>query len=512
MTLVPTVKNLLFYSNEEQQRARYQAVRDKFAATYGEPPAFFARAPGRVNLVGEHIDYCHFSVLPMAIEVDVIAAVAPAQGTTITIANTNPKFHTEEVHLPPDGKEVTIDLSHQLWGNYFKCGVIVAHKFIVETHPDLVDGGKKPLKAFNALFDGTVPDGGGLSSSAAFCIAATLSVLRANGVDEISKDDLTRITVVCEHYVGLSNGGMDQSASINGEEGKVLLVLFKPKLEAQPFALPATDPETVFLITNSLITANKTETAPTNYNLRVVEVAVAADLIARKLGLSVKQDSNLNTATLRGVFDAFFTQTLGEQVWDGKDLEMGIARLQRMLEVADKLFDKRAGYTTEEAADAVGLTGKAFREKYLSLFPVRYEVLNLYRRTRHVYSDALRVLQTLALARGFDGDSENYLDAFGRIMDESQVSTRDFNNASCDGCDDLCRLGKSYGARGSRVTGAGFGGCVVHLTTVDRLAGLVGALKEKYYRTNFAGITESELEAAIVVSKPAEGACIVSLG
>lgn len=509
MSLVPTVDNVAFYSNEKVQLARYKAVEAKFANLYGEKPLLIARAPGRVNLIGEHIDYCHFSVLPMAIEVDVIAPFVASGDSSVTINNTDPKFSSESFSFPADGSVVEIDKNNLSWGSYFKCSAIVAHKFILEKYAHLLDGGKKPLKGLKALFDGTVPTGGGLSSSAAFCICATLAILHVNGVEQITKEDLTRITVVCEHYVGLNNGGMDQCASVNGEPNKVLLILFKPSLKSTPFELPETKPETIFLITNSLITANKTETAPKNYNLRVVEVAVAAELIARKFGLKVSPDSNLDTATLRGSFDAYFTQKLGESAWDGQDIEMGIDRLTRMLDLVESIYSEKKEFTTEEAAEAVGLSLEEFQAKYLSRFPVSYEKLSLYKRSRHVYSDSLRVLQTISLARHFDGNSEKYLEEFGKLMDESQVSTREYNNASAPGCDALCELGRANGTYGSRVTGAGFGGSVVHLTTVDRLPKVIEAIKEKYYKKQFPGISEEELSSAIVVSKPAQGACIV---
>lgn len=504
MSIVPTVHTLSFYTDQAKQVTRYDLVGKRFAKEFGHNHEFIARAPGRVNLIGEHIDYCHFSVLPMAIEVDVIAAVGRCEGSTISISNTNEDYDSESIEIPADGSFVAIDQSKQLWGNYFKCGLIVAHKYILEVYPEF------KLKAFNALFDGTVPTGGGLSSSAAFCIAATLACLRANGIKDISKSDLTRITVVCEHYVGLSNGGMDQSASINGEESKVLLVSFKPKLEASAFSFPTTEPATVFLISNSLITANKTETAPTNYNLRVVEVAISADLIARKFDLRVEQDSNLETATLRGVFDAYFTQNLGESIWDGKNTTIGINRLQKMLALIETLYndEEKEGVTTEQAAAFVGMDVESFRKRYLSQFTVRYEKLNLYRRAKHVYSDALRVLQTLKIAREFDGDSGKFFNDFGRLMDESQVSTRDLNMASARGCDELCELGRSNGSYGSRVTGAGFGGCVVHLTDVKKLQALREALVENYYKKNYPQISDTQIEDAIVVSKPAMGACV----
>lgn len=511
MAFVPTVKDLSMYSNPSQQKTRYNSVTAKFVAQYNEEPQFFARAPGRVNLIGEHIDYCNFSVLPMAIEADVIAAVHGSVDNTVTISNTDAKFSPETFHFPQDGSLISIDLLKQTWGNYFKCAAIVAHKFILEKYPETLDNGKKPLKGLNALFDGNVPTGGGLSSSAAFCIAATLAILRVNDLKKITKADLTRITVVSEHYVGLNNGGMDQCASVNGEPSKVLLIQFKPTLKATPFELPKTEPETVFLITNSLITANKTETAPTNYNLRVVEVAVAAELIAHKFDFQVARDSNLNTATLRGSLDAYFSQKLGEPQWDGQDIDVGIGMLTRMLEIVEEIYseEEKLGFSTEQAAAAIGKSPEEFANIYLSKFPVRYEKLNLYKRTKHVFSDALRVLQVIQMARSFDGNSEKYLQTLGRLMDESQVSTRELNNASAPGCDEICRIGRKYGSRGSRVTGAGFGGSIVHLTTVDRLPELVGALRKYYYEATFPGITPTAIDTAIVVSKPAQGACIV---
>lgn len=511
MALVPTVKDLAFYTHPETQAKRYADVESRFRLKFGVEPEFFTRAPGRVNLIGEHIDYCNFLVLPMAIEVDVIAAVSSSKNNVVLISNTDPKFADEQFEFPSNGEIVQIDLSKQSWGNYFKCAAIVAHKYILEKFPELLDGGKSPLKGLNALFDGNIPTGGGLSSSAAFCIAATLAILKVNGIAEISKANLTKITVVSEHYVGLNNGGMDQCALVNGEPSKVLLIQFKPDLKATPFSLPKTDPETVFLITNSLITANKTETAPTNYNLRVVEVAVAAELLAARFSLKVPKDSNLGTATLRGSLDAYFTQVLGEPAWDGQDIEVGASMLQRMLVKIEEIYsgNEKNGFSTEEAANAIGVSPLEFHKTYLLRFPVQYQKLNLYKRTKHVYSDALRVLQVIQTARGFSGDSLDYLGRLGSLMDESQVSTRELNNASAPGCDLICTIARANGSFGSRVTGAGFGGSIVHLTTTEKLAGLVHALRTNYYEANFPGLSDELINAAMVVSKPAQGACVV---
>lgn len=73
--------------------ARARSLADSFATKYGHIPSFVVRAPGRVNLIGEHIDYCGYSVLPMAIEQDVTMAVFVVPGgNVIDISNVNPAY------------------------------------------------------------------------------------------------------------------------------------------------------------------------------------------------------------------------------------------------------------------------------------------------------------------------------------------------------------------------------------------------------------------------------------
>uniref|UniRef100_A0A8H7TMM3 Uncharacterized protein n=1 Tax=Bionectria ochroleuca TaxID=29856 RepID=A0A8H7TMM3_BIOOC len=69
---------------------------------------------------------------------------------------------------------------------------------------------------------------------------------------------------------------MDQSASVLSEQGAALLVSFSPSLEAKPIKFPPTHPELCFLVAQSFVTSNKQVTGPVNYNLRVVEVSIAA--------------------------------------------------------------------------------------------------------------------------------------------------------------------------------------------------------------------------------------------
>ncbi|CCG22443.1 Gal1 galactokinase [Candida orthopsilosis Co 90-125] len=500
---VPKFNDLSFYSNPKAHNSRYADLVASFMANFpNDEIEFFARSPGRVNLIGDHIDYNYFPVLPMAIEVDVVAAVSTNEKGVIAISNTDAaKFPKETVAIGKDSG-FAIDKEHHTWANYFKCGLIVAAKFLEERSGE----GKHKLKGMNITFSGTVPTGGGLSSSAAFCVASTLAVLYANGIENISKADLTRITVVSEHYLGLNNGGMDQCASVYGEQGKALFIQFKPQLKGTPFEFPAKN--LTFVITNSLQVSNKYETAPIHYNLRVVEMAIAGDLLAKKLGVEGKpgiaKDSNVDTYSLRGVMDGY----CGE--WDGENLEKGIANMSKMIDVVEKILSEKKGYTVKQCCQELGITPKDFHSRYLKKIPVKFDVLKLYQRSLHVYRESLRVLQTLQLLSTPIDDDAKFFQTFGSLMNESQHDLDVLNESSNAKLNEVCSIALKNGAYGSRVTGAGWGGSIVHLTSTENLQKLTNSLIDAYYKREFPGIKEEEIQEAVIDSKPATGSCLVS--
>jgi len=529
--IVPTFTDLSFYSNPSDPniQTRYNHIFELFNEIYHGKPLFISRSPGRVNLIGDHIDYCYFPVLPMALDSDVLIAVSLNSSNEINLYNTNPLFKQENFKLNSNSTSTSIteiDQSNFTWINYFKCGLIVAHKFILENYPNLIkqfNGGQ--ITGLNLLFDGNVPTGGGLSSSAAICVASTLAVLKANGIANISKKDLTKITIVSEHYLGVNTGGMDQCASINGDKKKALLVQFKPFLKSLQFELPILKPnDMVFLITNSLIHANKFETSSINYNLRVVEAAISAEFLAYKFNLNLIKDSNLSTGsagTLRGFMDSYFEKILNESKWDGNNIYIGSKRLTKLMELIETIFtkeEKQFGFTTKHAAESLGLNIKEFKSRFLNKFPIKYENLKLYQRTKHILGEALRVLEVLKLFENekadinSDVDSSNkFLNKFGELLNISQISNNLLIENSKPECEFLCKIAKENGSYGSRITGAGFGGSIVHLTTIDKLPNLINAIKNQYFLVKWPNITNDELKQVILISQPSTGSCIVEL-
>lgn len=500
---------------------RYQNITKKFVEAYGSQPDFIARSPGRVNLIGEHIDYCDFSVLPLAIDVDMLCAVKVLsdKNPSITLTNSNPKFAQRKFDLALDGSYVVIDPSISDWSNYFKCGLRVAHSYLKEISPERFTNA--PLVGLEVFNEGNVPTGSGLSSSAAFICAVALAIVRANmGPDyHISKHDLMRITVVAEHFVGVNNGGMDQAASVCGEEDHSLYVEFKPELKATAFKFPKLkEHEVSFVIANTLVVSNKVETAPTNYNLRVVEVTVAAHVLAAKYGVvlpSKKVGSSVTMGNLRDFMNAYCARYHNASPWNG-DIETGIKRLTCMLElVEESLASKKLGFSVTEAAEALNCSSEEFTKEYLTIYPVRFQVLKLYQRAKHVYSESLRVLKALKLmtTANFATD-EDFFNQFGALMNESQASCDKLYECSCPETDAICSIALSNGSYGSRLTGAGWGGCTVHLVpggpkgSVEKVK---NALINEFYKVKYPNITDAELKEAIIVSRPALGSCLYEL-
>lgn len=190
------------------QAPRWNSLVERFTSTYGHQPSFIARSPGRVNIIGEHIDYSLYSVLPMAITADAILAVSASSPSTdastfkVKVANLqNEKFKSQEFEVQQDG-EVEIDASKFEWTNYFKSGLKGAMELLRSKK-----GKGMRFMDLEIVMDGTVPVGGGLSSSAAFVSASALAVMIANGEHNVDKTELTELAIVSERAVGVNSGG-----------------------------------------------------------------------------------------------------------------------------------------------------------------------------------------------------------------------------------------------------------------------------------------------------------------
>ncbi|XP_077067280.1 N-acetylgalactosamine kinase isoform X2 [Siphateles boraxobius] len=386
---------------------RLQKLKEAFHGKYGQMPLFYACAPGRVNLIGEHIDYCGYAVLPMAIEQNILAAVSVSDSQTIQLNNTDPKYKDFTVSV--DG--ITIDRDNPQWYYYFLCGVRG-----IQEHLSL-----SSLAGMCCVVDGTIPASSGLSSSSALVCCAGLVTMEANQ-KSFSKVTLAETCAKCERYIGTEGGGMDQSISFLAEEGTML--------------------------------------------------AKARGVDWRRL---------LKLADLQ------------------KELR---ASLEEMLELLEEVLHPEP-YSREEICSTLGISAEQLGQDILSANTQHATQFKLYQRARHVYSEAARVLQFKAVC---DSSPANAVAQLGELMNRSHASCRDLYECSCPELDQLVDICLQAGAVGSRLTGAGWGGCTVSMVPGEKIDSFLRTVSARYYMPD---ARRSALEKqSLFVTKPGGGAAI----
>ena len=256
-----------------------------------EQPEFIIRSPGRVNLIGEHIDYCGYNVLPMAIEKDILFAVQIIdEGSNnykpniIQLCNRESnKFPAIQIDLSSE-QDTTIKLGveNRHWSHYF----LAAFKGVENK---LGENVKRQYKSLRIMVDGNIPKGSGLSSSSAFVCGAVVCLLYSNlnelEFHKLRKSEIAELCIECERNVGVDSGGMDQTICMMGNKGYAKYIEFRPDLQGFNIKLPSSK-QVQWVISNCLLQHQLMDDKGTqNYNTRVVECRLAAVLLAKLLRL-----------------------------------------------------------------------------------------------------------------------------------------------------------------------------------------------------------------------------------
>ena len=373
--------------------SRLSEIENRFAELYGKAPEFVVRAPGRVNLIGEHTDYNDGFVFPAAIDRDMVIAgtVRNDQQVRVYALNFNQSstFNLKEV--------VHAEENREKWSNYPRAMAQIFQK----------EG--LPIVGMNLVTMGNVPLGAGLSSSAAFLVASGLAFATAAGIEI----DPVKIALMAQRaereFVGVNVGIMDQFISSLGRENHALLIDTR-SLTYEAVPLPTSGVSIVIADTNK-----KRGLVDSEYNTRRAECERAVALLSENLpGIKALRDVTLKD------FEAF-KHTLPE------------------------------------------ITRK---------------------RAKHVVTEDVRTLESVQALKAGD------IERFGALMNASHDSLRDDYQVSCKELDAMTEIARSIpGVYGSRMTGAGFGGCTVSLvkdSAVEAFQAQVPALYKQSVGMNCA--------------------------
>ncbi len=366
--------------NQEQMK---QAFTDKYGA--GSAIRVF-HAPGRVNLIGEHIDYNGGYVLPAALEFGTALAVR---------ANTDGMIRLASVNFPELEGEFAVDsIGSDHTGEWmdYPLGVMT----ILKQKGTLLSSG------YDLLFFGNIPNGSGLSSSASIEVVTGYAMLSM----EQGHIDTVEIAVLSQkaenEFVGVNCGIMDQFAVANGlKDHAILLMCDTLEYKHVPFRTG---------------------------QYRIV------------IG---------NTNKRRGLVDSKYNERRSQCEAALSALQPHVENLNYLAQLTPQQFD---------------------------LLQVQIEDAIVRDRARHVVEENARVLaSTQAL-------QEDDLQRFGELMNASHESLRDLYEVSCEELDVMVEEARRIsGTIGSRMTGAGFGGCtvsLVHEDSVETFLQEVGAAYE----------------------------------
>ncbi len=374
-------------------------IKTMFEEIYGYAPERIFCAAGRVNLIGEHVDYCGGKVLPAALSLKCRVAVRRNGTNFLRLAATD-LAGVVTVDLARTGEYRSLK-----WGNY-QAGV--AHE---------MKGAGYRLVGCDLLYDCTVPFGAGLSSSAAIEVA-TAYALASMGGNAIDKTALALLSKRAENeYCGVNCGIMDQFAAANGVRGHAML-LDCATLACEQVPLDLKDCALV------LADSRKPHTlAQSKYNERRAETEEALALLKQKLSV------------------------------------------ERLAQVTRGELEAHRGL----------------------LSPV------LYRRARHVVTECERVERSVLALKAGD------LITFGRLLNASHASLKEDYEVTGAELDALAAAAMAREeCLGTRMTGAGFGGCTVNLVKKDKISAFIEAVGRIYTE-------KTGLKAAFYVAETADG-------
>ena len=225
-------------------------------ASYSVPPRLFS-APGRVNLIGEHTDYCDGFVLPAAIDFSTLVAISPrADGRVVAHSvNFDERVDKPIAELLDDGF-ASLRAGRKLHWSDYPAGVLWA----------LREHGVPVANGFSFTLSGDVPLGAGLSSSASVEVATAFAVL---GTSRISLFRLPRIAQLCRRaenaFVGANVGIMDQFVSCCGAQDHAVMI----DCRSLEYTLAPIPPDVRIVICNSMV---KHSNAGGEYNTRRAEI------------------------------------------------------------------------------------------------------------------------------------------------------------------------------------------------------------------------------------------------
>ena len=489
--------SLVTAGNSELERtaARLTVLCNLFSDHYGDGPVSLLRAPARMGVLGEHIDYV--SYLPTASltfasrERDAWMLYRKSNKPVIRCVSSSAKFEPSSfsiLSVPKLSGNVQAEWLDFLfahgtpephWQNYINAAVTFARgKF-----------GEQIQNGFDFALDSNIPPGGGASSSSALVVLGGAAIRNVNGISW-TPDELARDSALAEWFIGTRGGSMDHLTICLGAPANAVLIDYATD-RTRLAALPDKPFEWITFFTKP---ADKGREIMIEYNERaaVSRLLIPAIIDHWKVSAPARHKTWCDTKQLlaRGSVEAF--QTAQELF---TSLPETISKETVRSDYPDTLLELERAFPA--------LVNDTPR------WPLKIRTRGL-----HHLGEAKRVTLATNTLDSIQNDKHSRetlpaMKMLGKLLDESHASLRDLYNVSVPEVDELIRIVRENPhVLGARVMGGGFGGNVLALITSDHSQSLITQVQEQYYSARGRnGVNEG----SVIVSTPGRGLSHIDL-
>jgi galactokinase/CTP:molybdopterin cytidylyltransferase MocA len=474
-------------SELEQRAKRLTKLADLFLEHYGDGPVSLLRAPARINVLGEHIDYV--SYLPTASltfgsrERDALMVYRKSEAPTVRCVSSSPSyeassFSMSDIAISPFSSDIEAEWLSFLfahgspkphWRNYLEGAVTFARgKF-----------GRQIRSGFHLALDSNIPAGGGASSSSALVVLGGAAIRDVNGV-AWSPAELAKDSAMAEWYIGTRGGSMDHTTICLAQPASAVLIDYASG-QTRRVALPDEPFEWITFFSNP---ADKGRAVMIEYNERA---AISRLLIPAII------DGWKSTAPDRHSAWHDALAALAANPLDA--FEAAQTHLSSLPETIS--IDTIKTHYPTTLAELQKSFPALLAEKSRWPLKIRVRALHHLREVKRVAFathtlDSLQTDNTLAA-----------MEKIGKLLDESHESLRDLYEVSVPEVEELIRIIRDDAhVLGARLMGGGFGGNVLALTTREHTQSLIQKVQEHYYALRDR---DGVGEGSVMVSTPGPG-------
>lgn len=460
----------LYNEHATTQKQRYVTLLNHFIEKYGDKEVVITRAPGRINLMGRHIDHRGGGINVMATDKDIVFVSAMREDDCVNITNISEAFPDKCFSISSvlgekkyqqwldylADKTIVAELARNngCWSNYVKSAVIRA-QFQYDFS----------LCGMDMAASGTIPAAAGLSSSSSIVVAVMEAVVALNSLN-ISDREFINLCGEGEWFVGSRGGSGDHAAIKCGKANHIVHLGFKP-FEIGNKAIFSN--EYAVIVANSMIKAKKSEGSRDKFNAKVATYEFAFMLIKRLF-----PEHNFvqfrDIAKVKPHSDIYkMLKAIPETVTRGAIL----ALLPEYKDRIKQIFD------THAEPDFYDLRGVALYG--ISECARAERCMELLNEGKYVELGELMKISHNGDRVGMERISDTRLDLL--IENNADIALQ-YGRYDCstEQIDYLCDLLNAIdGVLGSEIVGAGLGGCVIALVEKEKAEHIIKEINKQYY-------------------------------